>query len=353
MSDPIRDLKRELLAAAERQHRSAPMATGLWGRLRAPSRVLLVTASLSIAAALALVVSAPWSDSPGLLEEAQAALTAPPDTIRHDKWEVTSTSTEPACTVTRGPTELWTDTMPPYRWRVLLRDLPLVEEDASPDVSEPDCWRGVTSELGGTSNPVCTAAGCEPILRLSLRTPCASHRSRLGFSQTRCRAFETRLITDWRTMRERRSSAGGPSNVFASTHPTVTTPISLVPPDVRVRRPRDVLSRRDPPPRVPRRALRRALPHVRVPASNPRKPRTHRHPSPAPRRVRDRKSMTELDESWTRRRRRRMLQPFAQPPRRDRSALGRRARGAARRGAPRDPVEERRAHGRSSRARGS
>jgi hypothetical protein len=164
MSDPIRDLKRELLAAAERQHRSAPMATGLWGRLGAPRRALLVTASLSIAAALALVVSAPWSDSPGLLEEAQAALTAPPDTIRHDKWEVTSTSTEPACTVTRGPTELWTDTMPPYRWRLLLRDLPLVEEDASPDVSEPDCWRGVTSELGGTSKPGCTAAGCEPIL---------------------------------------------------------------------------------------------------------------------------------------------------------------------------------------------
>jgi hypothetical protein len=164
MNDPIRDLKRELLAAAERQHGSAPMPTGLWGRLRAPRRVLLVTASLSIAAALALVVSAPWSDSPGLLEEAQAALTAPPDTIRHDKWEVTSTSTEAACTVTRGPSELWTDTLPPYRWRVLLRDLPLVEEDVAPDVSEPDCWRGVTSELGSTSKPVCTAAGCEPIL---------------------------------------------------------------------------------------------------------------------------------------------------------------------------------------------
>ena len=115
MSDPIRDLKRELLAAAERQHRSAPIATGLWGRLRAPSRVLLVTASVSIAAVLALVVSAPWSDSPGLLEEAQAALTAPPDTIRHEKWEVTSTSTEHACTVTRGPSELWVDPMPPYR----------------------------------------------------------------------------------------------------------------------------------------------------------------------------------------------------------------------------------------------
>ena len=32
----------------------------------------------------------------------------------------------------------------------------------------------------------------------------------------------------------------------------------------------------------------------------PPKPRTHRHPSPAPRRLRARKSMTELDESWTR-----------------------------------------------------
>ena len=94
MSDPIRDLKQELLAAAERQHRSAPVATGLWGRLRAPSRVLLVTASMSIAAALALVVSAPWSHSPGLLQQARAALTAPPDTIRHEKVEVISTSTE-------------------------------------------------------------------------------------------------------------------------------------------------------------------------------------------------------------------------------------------------------------------
>ena len=143
------------------------MATGLWGRLRAPRRVLLATASLSIAAALALVASAPWSDSPGLLEQAQAALTAPPDTIRHEEVEVISTSTEHACTVTRGPSELWADTKPPYRWRVLLRGLPMVEEDTSPDVTEPDCWKGVTSELGGTSKPVCTAAGCEPILSFS------------------------------------------------------------------------------------------------------------------------------------------------------------------------------------------
>jgi hypothetical protein len=165
MSDPIRDLKQELLAAAERQHRSAPMATGLWGRLGARRRVLLVTASVSIAAVLALVVSAPWSNSPGLLEQAQAALTAPPDTIRHEKWEVTSTSTEAACTVTRGPSELWADTTPPFRWRLLWRALPVLEGDVSPEVTDPDCWKGITYELGGTSKPICTATGCEPTLR--------------------------------------------------------------------------------------------------------------------------------------------------------------------------------------------
>jgi hypothetical protein len=169
MSDPIRDLKRELLAAAERQHSSAPTATGPWRRRRAPRRVLLVAVSVSIAAALALVVSSPWSDSPGLLEQARAALTAPPDTIRHEKVEIISTSTYAGCTVTRGPSELWEDTKTPYRWRVLWRDLPMVEEDVPPDVTEPDCWKGITSELGGTSKPVCTAAGCEP--SLSFRAP--------------------------------------------------------------------------------------------------------------------------------------------------------------------------------------
>ena len=193
MSDPIRDLKRELLAAAERQHRTAPVATGLRGRLLAPRRVLLVTASLSIAAALALVVSAPWSDSPGLLEQAQAALTAPPDTIRHDKvgghldldrarlhghpWAERGLDRHDAPVPVARP----------------LRDLPMVEEDVSPDVTEPDCWKGITSELGGTSNPVCTAAGCEPILSFSAPNTLRISPISVGFPQTRCRAFETRL----------------------------------------------------------------------------------------------------------------------------------------------------------------
>jgi hypothetical protein len=175
MSDPIRDLKLELLAAAERQQRSAPIVLGLGGRLR-PRRVMLIMALLSVAAVLALVVSAPWRHSPGFLEEAQAALTPPPDTVEYAKWEVTYTYTKPACTVTRGPTELWVDTVPPYRWRALLRDV--VPFDA-PTVSEPACWKGVTSELGGTVQPVCTAASCEPTLRFV--APNTLHVSQASF----------------------------------------------------------------------------------------------------------------------------------------------------------------------------
>jgi hypothetical protein len=162
VSDPVHDLKHELLAAAERRHRAAAM--GSRGRLRAATRVLLVAVSATIVTALALVVSVPRSDSPGLLEKAQAALTTPPDTIRHDKWEIVSTSTAAGCTVTRGPTEVWIDERPPYRWRAVVRDLPVVEEDVPADVTVPDCFAGVTTELGGTADPVCTASGCEPIL---------------------------------------------------------------------------------------------------------------------------------------------------------------------------------------------
>jgi hypothetical protein len=78
---------------------------------------------------------------------------------------VTTTSTEHGCTVTRGPSELWADTTPPHRWRMIWRWLPMLEEDVLPEVSEPDCWKGITYELGGTSKPVCTATGCEPTLR--------------------------------------------------------------------------------------------------------------------------------------------------------------------------------------------
>ena len=150
MSDPVSDLKQELLAAAERHHAHATVRAGR-GRLRGHSgrnRLLLAAATLPIAAAVALLFTAPWNNSPGFLERAQAALTPPAGTILHQKWELTSTSTDPACTVTRGPNEIWIDQTPPYRYRVLLNDLP--PDPGTADPRALACSSGTASELGGT-----------------------------------------------------------------------------------------------------------------------------------------------------------------------------------------------------------
>jgi hypothetical protein len=149
MSDPVRELKQELLAAAERQHRhvavSAGRTTWLGARL-ARHRLLLTSATLSVAAAAALLVTTPWSTSPGFLEQAQAALTPPAGTILHQKWEFTSTSTDPACTVTHGPNEIWIDQTPPHRYRVLLN----MPDPADADPRALACASGTPLELGGT-----------------------------------------------------------------------------------------------------------------------------------------------------------------------------------------------------------
>lgn len=149
MSDPVRELKRELLAAAERQHRHVAMSAGSTTRLRAHlarRRLLLTSATLSVAAAAALLVTTPWSTSPGFLEQAQAALTPPAGTILHQKWELTSTSTDPACTVTHGPNEIWIDQTPPHRYRVLLN----MPDPADADPRALACASGTPLELGGT-----------------------------------------------------------------------------------------------------------------------------------------------------------------------------------------------------------
>lgn len=149
MSDPITDLKQELLAAAERQQEQPVVRAGR-GRLRGHlgRRLLLASAALSIAAAVTLLLTAPWSNSPSFLARAEAALTPPAGTILHMTWQVTSTSTDPACTVTYGPSEIWIDQAPPHRYRVLLNGLP-------PDPPKNEDWRalacasGTPSELGG------------------------------------------------------------------------------------------------------------------------------------------------------------------------------------------------------------
>jgi hypothetical protein len=150
MSDPVSDLKHELLAAAERQQGHAPVRAGR-RRLRehlAGYRLLLTSATLAIAIAAALLVTTPWNNSPAFLERAQAALRPPAGTILHQKWEVTGISTDPACTVRRGPSEIWIDETPPHRYRVLLNTLPPPNAiNADPRALACSKWQG--SELGG------------------------------------------------------------------------------------------------------------------------------------------------------------------------------------------------------------
>jgi hypothetical protein len=153
MSDPVRDLKRELLAAAERQHRHVAVSTGrprLQARL-ARHRLLLTSAILAVAAAVALLVTTPWNSSPGFLEKAQAALAPQAGMILHKKWELTTTSADPACTVKHAPNEIWVDQTPPYRYRALLDDLP---DPVDADSRALVCSRPTMSEFGGTLDPV-------------------------------------------------------------------------------------------------------------------------------------------------------------------------------------------------------
>jgi hypothetical protein len=110
---------------------------------------VLALAALATAVGTALFVSAPWKTSPGFLERAQAALTAPAGTILHMKWESGLNSIDPTCTITRGPGaaklrealpvvppgavegrvisvwiargphEAWIDQTPPHRFRMI------------------------------------------------------------------------------------------------------------------------------------------------------------------------------------------------------------------------------------------
>ncbi len=149
MSDPVGDLKRELLAAAEREQGRVAASVGR-GRLRrdlARDRLLLISATAAVAAAVALLVTTPWSSSPGFLERAQAALTAPAGTILHYKSEGTLTSTDPACTVTR-PIEIWIDVTPPHRYRALTNVGPSADSTGG-DLRAVVCARGTPAELGG------------------------------------------------------------------------------------------------------------------------------------------------------------------------------------------------------------
>jgi hypothetical protein len=135
------------LARALRREQS-PRTAALRLIRKRPGYSALALVALAAATATALLVGTPWNDSPGFLAKAQAALAPRAGKILHEKWEVTVTSTDPACTVTRGPNEIWIDQTPPYRYRALLKGFP-------PDLARADpralvCSIGTAVELGGT-----------------------------------------------------------------------------------------------------------------------------------------------------------------------------------------------------------
>ena len=91
-------------AAAAHDYRKRPRRLG--GRVVA-LRLVLVTATVAVAAAVALFVTAPWSSSPSFLAQAEAALTQPKGMILHEKWVETSFSSQ-LCNRTSA-TEVWLD----------------------------------------------------------------------------------------------------------------------------------------------------------------------------------------------------------------------------------------------------
>jgi len=178
MGDPVRELKRELLAAAERQSASvqAPRSH------RRRNRLLLAAATLVIAAAASLLSTAPWSTSSSFVERAEAALKPPAGTILHQKWVVTTTSLAYGCTVRHRPNESWLDQVPPHRYRIVLN----VPSPPATSRLALACGNPKGPELGGTLDSSTTLEFVQPnTLRLRSRIglpidPVADLRRRLA-----------------------------------------------------------------------------------------------------------------------------------------------------------------------------
>ena len=94
MGDPVSDLKRELIAAAERQQPMRAQRGRSCGDYLGRNRLPLAAATLVIAVTASLIVSAPWDTSPGFLARAEAALRPPGGVVLHQKWVATTTSAE-------------------------------------------------------------------------------------------------------------------------------------------------------------------------------------------------------------------------------------------------------------------
>jgi hypothetical protein len=153
MSDPFRELKRELLAAAERQYgRTVRDIRRSRGSHVRRNRFLPAAATLVIAAAALLLSTTPWSASPSFVERAEAALRPPAGTILHQKWIVTTTSAAFGCTVRHRPNESWLDQVPPHRYRILLN----VPPPPATSRLALACGNPKGPELGGTLDSLTT-----------------------------------------------------------------------------------------------------------------------------------------------------------------------------------------------------
>ncbi len=175
MSDPIAELKRELLAAAERQHVRAlvPAPRRRFGGRVGATRLLPIAAAVAVAAAAALLFSAPWSDSPSFLARAQAALTPPKGMILHEKWVETATWTHRKCTV-RWTAEYWMDQayselVGGRRFRALLHQpLPYPFMPIDIDHTSLVCSPGRAYEVGGYGGLVLRFAPPNRLVRLPI-----------------------------------------------------------------------------------------------------------------------------------------------------------------------------------------
>jgi len=85
-------------------------------RRRRRGVIALAFAGLTVVAVAALFVDAPWKNSPGFLERAQAALTPPTASILHYQW-ATKIPDDSGCAL--GPEEIWIDQTPTHAYRLL------------------------------------------------------------------------------------------------------------------------------------------------------------------------------------------------------------------------------------------
>jgi hypothetical protein len=167
---PSGDARRQaaagLLAAIEGERRSAIPARRRM-RMRRGVVALSFAAVTVVAFATTLFIDAPWRSSPGFLERAEAALTAPRESILHQRLVRSVTSEGFGCTVTSGADEMWIDQTAPHRWRAFVSDYFGTERLGSDPRGFACADRGLT-ELGGSDDATETLMFAPPnSLRLS------------------------------------------------------------------------------------------------------------------------------------------------------------------------------------------